>query len=310
MARLDRRRARSCASRPSPRIAARCGPSCCTTPASSSSGRSTGATRTSEAFAAAARPALVRRIFGVLEDRRIDVATRARYPGARRDLDRRARRRTRGGARRRRPSSGAPRSLESLQLHSLGASPRRAARRGCCPGLRAACSARCSTSSDRCAPSTTAPAPRSPSASCSTRTSTSRATRRTPSRSRSTSTRRARSTRPTTGREPTPTSRARRPSDMRQEETDRAQLGRLADVDALDPELAGRGGGPGPPARQADRPRLPADATTTTTRGSSSTTSGTTSPGATCRRGAGSSSAAWRATTGRSSATCAGATAC
>ena len=40
------------------------------------------------AFAAAARPALVRRIFGVLEDLRVDVETAARYPGARRDLGR------------------------------------------------------------------------------------------------------------------------------------------------------------------------------------------------------------------------------
>ena len=40
------------------------------------------------AFAGAARPGLVRRVFGVLEDRRIDAATRDHYPGARRDLDR------------------------------------------------------------------------------------------------------------------------------------------------------------------------------------------------------------------------------
>ncbi len=40
-----------------------------------------------EAFAATGRPGLTRQVFTILEDLRIDAATRRHYPGARRDLD-------------------------------------------------------------------------------------------------------------------------------------------------------------------------------------------------------------------------------
>ena len=96
---------------------------------------------------------------------------------------------------------------------------------------------------------------------------------------------------------------------MRQEEAERTQLGRLADVDAVYLEQAAEEDDPRAGAA-ADRSRLPADHRRSRTCGSSSTTSGTTSASATCRRGAGWSSGASRATTGRSSVTSAAATAC
>ena len=77
----DRRR-RSCASRPSPPIAARCRAVVLhhtgLTEFGSFDGDATTARRRSHA---AARPGLVRRLFGVLEDRRVDDATAARLPG-------------------------------------------------------------------------------------------------------------------------------------------------------------------------------------------------------------------------------------
>ena len=73
-------------------------------------------------FAAAARPGLVRRVFGVLEDRRIDEATHVHYPGARRDLDQ-VLATARGAAPAEAPVKWRAALVESLQLHSLGASP-------------------------------------------------------------------------------------------------------------------------------------------------------------------------------------------
>jgi nitric oxide reductase NorD protein len=75
-------------------------------------------------FATAHRPALLRRIFRIVEDLRIDIALRRRYPGARADLDR-----VLAHALARRAGTGAMRPLsamiEALVQYSLGA-PREA----------------------------------------------------------------------------------------------------------------------------------------------------------------------------------------
>ena len=72
------------------------------------------------AFDASSRPGLVRRVYGVLEDRRIDTATRSHYPGARRDLDRLLAL-ARAAAPDEAPVEWRAAMVESLQLHSLGA---------------------------------------------------------------------------------------------------------------------------------------------------------------------------------------------
>lgn len=73
------------------------------------------------ALDASAHPLLARRIFGALEDRRIDEATRRHYPGARRHLDA-----VLAAARARAPAAPPlewrTALVESLQLHALGAS--------------------------------------------------------------------------------------------------------------------------------------------------------------------------------------------
>jgi nitric oxide reductase NorD protein len=67
-----------------------------------------------------ARPALLRRVFGILEDMRIDAALRRRYPGARADLDR-----VQARALALRPQTQAmrpvPAIIEALVRYSLGA---------------------------------------------------------------------------------------------------------------------------------------------------------------------------------------------
>ena len=72
------------------------------------------------AFDASPHPTLARRVFGALEDRRIDEATRRHYPGARRDLDRLLAD-TLGAAAPEAPMDVRAAIVESLQLHSLGA---------------------------------------------------------------------------------------------------------------------------------------------------------------------------------------------
>jgi hypothetical protein len=72
-------------------------------------------------LASSVHPGLARRIFGALEDRRIDDATRAHYPGARRDLDA-VLVAARGAVPDEPPAEWRAAIVESLQLHSLGAS--------------------------------------------------------------------------------------------------------------------------------------------------------------------------------------------
>ena len=73
-------------------------------------------------FSASARPSLVKRLFGVLEDLRIDTALRQRYPGARADLDRVL---ASALTARATLASGSPSGslLETLVRFSLGADP-------------------------------------------------------------------------------------------------------------------------------------------------------------------------------------------
>jgi nitric oxide reductase NorD protein len=80
------------------------------------------------------RPALLRRVFGTIEDMRIDAAIRRRYPGARGDLDR-----VLAHALALRPPTRAmrpvPALVEALLQYSLGAAP--AALQDCgCSDLR------------------------------------------------------------------------------------------------------------------------------------------------------------------------------
>ena len=72
-------------------------------------------------MAASTLPGVVRRIYGMLEDRRIDAATRSRYPGARADLDR-VLAQVRSAVPSEPPVDWREAILESLQLHSLGES--------------------------------------------------------------------------------------------------------------------------------------------------------------------------------------------
>ena len=247
------------------------------------------------------------RLFGVLEDRRIDDATRAHYPGARRDLDG-VLAAARAAAPDEAPVEWRAALVESLQLHSLGASHDELAAR-VLPGLRPVLGAmldlvgplRSVDDSARAALAIGALLDEDldlegdPTYAVTQSVDVDQPGTIDPPDDR-----------------PRPDADVPRPpsSDMRQEESDQAQLGRLADVDALDPELPGRGGGPGCAGPEGRPIPCTRRATTTVTRASTSTTSGTTSPGATCRRGAASSSAGSRATIDRSSATCAGVTAC
>ncbi len=76
------------------------------------------------------RPALLRRVFGTIEDMRIDAAIRRRYPGARGDLDR-----VLAHALARRPQTSTmqqvPALVEALLQYSLGAAPAAVQDRGC-----------------------------------------------------------------------------------------------------------------------------------------------------------------------------------
>ena len=185
-------------------------------------------------FAETSRPATVRRIFGVLEDRRIDESTRAHYPGARRDLDA-VLTAARSAASDEAPVEWRAAVLESLQLHSLGATNDELAA-ACCPG----CGRSWRPSSTWSARSTRrmrAPVPRSRSARSSTRTSISRATRRL-AIARDVDVDEPGAIQPPDDRPSADGDVERPPSnDMRQEQTDQEQIGRLADIDAIDPEL-------------------------------------------------------------------------
>jgi nitric oxide reductase NorD protein len=187
-----------------------------------------------DAFAAASRPALVRRVFGALEDLRIDAATRVHYPGARRDLDRLL------DVARRAASDEAPVEwraalVESLQLHSLGASRAQLSAR-VLPGLRPVLHTALDLvgsldSADDCARAALAigelldedlDTAGDPTYALADQVESDNDGTVEPPDDR-----------------PRPDAEVPRPPSigMRQEETDDAQLGRLADIDAIDAEL-------------------------------------------------------------------------
>jgi hypothetical protein len=198
------------------------------------------------AFAAAARPGLVRRVFGVLEDRRIDTATRDHYPGARRDLDRLLAA-VRAAAPDEAPVEWRAALVESLQLHSLGASGDELADR-VLPGLRPVLV----TMLDLVGPLTTADDSARAALAIGDLLDEDLDLDGDPTYAvtQSVDVEQEGTVEPPDDR-PRPDTEVPRPPSvgMHQEEADRTQLGRLADVDALDPEQAAEEDDP-PPARR------------------------------------------------------------
>jgi len=198
-------------------------------------------------FAAATRPGLVRRLFGVLEDKRVDDVTRARYPGARRDLDA-VLVAARGAAPDEAPAEWRSALVESLHLHSLGVTRDELSAR-VLPGLRRVLDVMLDL------------AGRLDSAAASARAALAIAALldedldvdgdTTYAVAESVDIDESGTIDPPDDRPRSDTDVPRPPSsDMRQEDADTAQLGRLADVDALDPELPSDEDEVGPPARK------------------------------------------------------------
>ena len=206
----------------------------------------------------------MRRIFGVLEDRRIDESTRAHYPGARRDLDA-VLAAARSAASDEAPVEWRAALLESLQLHSLGATRDELAAR-VLPGLRPVLASVLDLvgsldSADESARAAIAigelldedlDLAGDPTYAITQDVDVDEAGAIDPPDDR-----------------PSADADVPRPpsDDMRQEQTDREQLGRLADIDAIDPELPveedpGSGAGtpsdpvPAPTRRGPRRPDL------------------------------------------------------
>jgi nitric oxide reductase NorD protein len=200
-----------------------------------------------QAFDAASRPALVRRVFGVLEDRRVDAATRAHYPGACGDLDRLLAL-ARGAAPPEAPVEWRAAVVESLQLHSLGAGRDELLAR-VLPGLRPVLEtildlAGSPTTADESARAALAigdvleedlDIEGDPTFAVTAPVEIDQPGTVDPPDDR-----------------PRPDAEVPRPPsvDMHQDETDRTQLGRLADIDALDPDVPVEEDEPAPPGRK------------------------------------------------------------
>ena len=185
-------------------------------------------------FAETSRPAVVRRIFGVLEDRRIDESTRAHYPGARRDLDA-VLTAARSAASDEAPVEWRAAVLESLQLHSLGATNDELAAR-VLPGLRPVLA----SVLDMVGPLDSADASARAAIAIGALLDDDLDLAGDPTYAiaQDVDVDEPGAIEPPDDRPSADADVPRPPSnDMRQEQTDREQIGRLADIDAIDPEL-------------------------------------------------------------------------